>query len=114
MRPRIGGLDHEELWVLLLNTRSVVVGEIQLYVGTVSSCSIRVGEVFRAAVRRNSPAIAVAHNHPSGDPTPLPEDRAITQAMVSAGRLLDITLVDHVVIGRDTHASLRASGMPWE
>jgi DNA repair protein RadC len=69
-----------------------------------------VGEVYRDAVRRCAAAVVVAHNHPSGDPSPSGEDLRITAELVEAGRLLDIELLDHVVIGRGRWTSLRAMG----
>ncbi len=71
----------------------------EIYVGNVNSSLVRPAEVFRPAIRDNAPSIIVVHNHPSGDPTPSPEDVSITQELVSAGKLLSIELLDHVVIG---------------
>jgi DNA repair protein RadC len=75
---------------------------------------IRVGEVFRDAVRWNSASVIVLHNHPSGDPTPSPEDVAVTRAMVQAGRLLDIEVLDHLVIGRQEFVSLKSKGLGFD
>jgi len=75
---------------------------------------IRVGEVFRDAVRWNSASVIVLHNHPSGDPTPSPEDVAVTRAMVQAGRLLDIEVLDHLVIGRHEFVSLKSKGLGFD
>jgi DNA repair protein RadC len=72
---------------------------------------MRVGEVFREAIRANSAAIIVAHNHPSGDCSPSPEDAAITRELVKAGQLLDIDIVDHLVIGRGKFVSLKERGL---
>jgi DNA repair protein RadC len=77
----------------------------------VNSAQIRVGEVFRDAVRRNSTAAIVAHNHPSGDPSPSPEDILVTRQLVEAGTLLDIELLDHLIIGRGRYASMRERGL---
>jgi DNA repair protein RadC len=71
---------------------------------------IRIAEVFREAVKLNTASILVAHNHPSGDPTPSPEDVAVTRALVEAGKLLDIEVLDHVIIGRSGYSSLKARG----
>jgi DNA repair protein RadC len=71
----------------------------EIYVGNVNSAVVRAAEVFRPAIRDNAPSIIVAHNHPSGDPTPSPEDIAITRELVAAGKLLGIELLDHIVIG---------------
>ena len=92
-------LEQEHLRVLLLNTKNQVLKVVEVYVGNVNSSIVRPAEVFRPAVRDNAPAIIVAHNHPSGDPTPSPEDIAITRELFSAGKLLGIDLFDHLVIG---------------
>ena len=106
----MGSLEREELRVLLLDTKNVVVAERTIYRGNLAGSSVRVGEVYRDAVRRNAAAIVVAHNHPSGDPSPSGEDLRITTELADAGRLLDIELLDHVIIGRGRWTSLRAIG----
>ena len=106
----MGTLEREELRVLLLDTKNVVVAERTVYRGNLAGSSVRVGEVYRDAVRRCSAAIVVAHNHPSGDPSPSGEDLRITEELAEAGRLLDIELLDHLVIGRGRWTSLRAIG----
>ena len=87
------------LRVLLLNTRNQVVARRTIYIGTVNSSAVRPAEVLRPAIRENAPSIIVAHNHPSGDPTPSPEDISVTRDLVAAGKLMDIELLDHLVIG---------------
>jgi DNA repair protein RadC len=106
----MGSLEREELRVLLLDTKNVVIAERTVYRGNLAGSSVRVGEVFRDAVRRCAAAIVVAHNHPSGDPSPSGEDLRITTELAEAGRLLDIELLDHVIIGRGRWTSLRAIG----
>ena len=106
----MGSLEREELRVLLLDTKNVVMGERTIYRGNLAGSSVRVGEVYRDAVRRCAAAVLVAHNHPSGDPTPSGEDVRITAELAEAGRLLDIELLDHLVIGRGRWTSLRAVG----
>ena len=108
--PQMGRLDREELRVIVLNTKNVVIAISTVYVGTVAGSLVRVAEVFRDAVRRNAPSLMVVHNHPSGDPAPSPEDLRITRELVDAGRLLDIAVLDHLVIGQDRWISLRALG----
>lgn len=100
-------LDHEELWVAVLDTRNRVMALVSLYRGSVNSSQIRVAEVFRKAILENAPAIVLAHNHPSGDPSPSPDDIAITKELVKAGKLLDIQVLDHLVIGQDRFVSLK-------
>jgi DNA repair protein RadC len=107
---QMGALEREELRVLLLDTKNVVTAERTVYRGNLAGSSVRVGEVYRDAVRSCAAAIIVAHNHPSGDTTPSGEDLRITAELAEAGRLLDIELLDHLVIGRGRWASLRAIG----
>ena len=93
-------LEKEHLRVLLLDRRNRVIEIGEIYRGSVSSSQVRVGEVFKAAVARNASAMIIAHNHPSGDPTPSPDDVALTRAIIQAGKLLDIDILDHLVIGQ--------------
>jgi len=109
--PFIGSLDHEELWVMNLNTRNHLLHLVKLYQGNVNASQVRVAEVFRAAIADNAPTIILAHNHPSGDPTPSPEDVAVTRAVLQAGKLLDIEVVDHLVITHDRYVSLKERGL---
>lgn len=104
-------LDHEELFVILLDRRNNVMQIIRLYVGSVNSSQVRVGEVFKEAIKLNASALIVVHNHPSGDPTPSPDDVAVTRAIVQAGKLLDVDVLDHLVIGRERWASLKERGL---
>lgn len=111
LRPAMRHLEQEELRTLLLNTKNVVTSVQTVYVGNLAGSSVRVGEVFRDAVRCQAAAIVVVHNHPSGDPTPSADDLRITAELAQAGRLLDIELLDHVVIGADGWVSLRSLGV---
>jgi DNA repair protein RadC len=106
----MGALDREELRVMLLDTKNVVTAQRTVYRGNLAGSSVRIGEVFRDAVRACAAAIIVAHNHPSGDPAPSGEDLRITTELAEAGRLLDIELLDHLIIGRGRWTSLRALG----
>ncbi len=99
LQAEMSVLEQEHLQVLLLNTKNQVLNNLNVYIGNVNSSIVRPAEVFRPAVRDNAPSIIVAHNHPSGDPTPSPEDVAITRELVKAGDLLKIDLLDHLVIG---------------
>jgi len=107
----MAAFEQEHLRVLLLDTRNRLVRTIEVYQGSLNTSLIRIGEVFRDAVRYHAAAIIVAHNHPSGDPTPSPEDVSVTKAIVEAGRLLDIEVLDHLVIGRGRYVSLKAQGL---
>ena len=106
----MAGLEREELRVLLLDTKNAVTAVRTVYMGNVAGSSVRVGEVFRDAVRACAAAIVIAHNHPSGDPTPSADDLRISAELAQAGRLLDIDLLDHLIIGRGRWLSLRALG----
>jgi DNA repair protein RadC len=104
-------LEKEHLRVLLLDRRNQVLEIVEVYQGSVNSSQVRVGEIFRAAVQRLASAIVVAHNHPSGDPSPSPDDVAVTRAIVQAGKLLDIETLDHLVIGHGRWVSLKERGL---
>lgn len=104
-------LEQEELRVILMNTRYQVMGIREIYKGNAHTVTVRVGEVFRDAVRENCPNVIVVHNHPSGDPTPSHHDVSLTRQMYDAGRLLGIDLVDHVIITRKGPYSLHDAGM---
>jgi DNA repair protein RadC len=108
--PGMALLDREELRVALLDTKNVVTALRTVYLGSLAGSPVRVGEVFRDAVRENAAALLVVHNHPSGDPTPSTEDLRITVELAEAGRLLDVPLLDHLVMGRERWVSLRALG----
>ncbi len=99
--------EEEHLRVVLLNTKNQVVAVPEVYRGSVNTSLIRVGEIFREAVRGNCPAIVVVHNHPSGDPTPSTEDVRVTERIVGAGKLLDIEVLDHLIIGQQRYVSLK-------
>jgi DNA repair protein RadC len=109
--PAMGHLEREELRSVLLNTKNTVTGMVTVYAGNLAGSSVRVGEVYREAVRRQSAAMVVVHNHPSGDPSPSAEDLRITRELAAAGRLLDIELLDHLVIGHGRWVSLRSLGV---
>jgi DNA repair protein RadC len=103
-------LDQEHIRVVLLDTNRRVIAAPTLYKGTLNTSVLRVSEVFREAITHNSPALILAHNHPSGDPTPSPQDVEVTRALATAGHLLDITLIDHLIIGHGRWVSLRDQG----
>lgn len=107
----IGALDHEEMWVVCLDQRNRVRCLVELYKGSVNSSQVRVGEIFRQAIAENSPAIILAHNHPSSDTTPSSDDVAVTKDIVQAGKLLDIQVLDHLVISNGRYTSLKERGL---
>ena len=104
-------LEQEHMRVVLVNTRNQVMSVSEVYKGNVGSALVRPAEVFRDAVRQNALSIIVVHNHPSGDPAPSPDDVALTRTLGAAGKLLDIELLDHVIIGDHRFASLSQLGM---
>ena len=99
LQHEMGALEQEELRVVLLDTRNRVMSVETVYVGSLNAAIVRPAEVFREAVRRNACSVIVAHNHPSGDARPSPEDIAVTTEIVKSGKLLDIDVLDHLVIG---------------
>jgi DNA repair protein RadC len=111
---QMGRLEREELRVVILNTKNVVLRVTTTYQGNVSASLVRVGELFRDAVRLDAAGIILVHNHPSGDPTPSPDDLHLTAEALAAGRLLDIDLLDHLVIGHDAYVSLRDRGVSFD
>ena len=96
LMPRIGHKEQEHFVVLYLDTRNRVVDRETLYKGSLNTSLVRIAEVFRGAVRRNCAAVIVAHNHPSGDPNPSPEDVALTRRLVEAGKLLEVDVLDQI------------------
>lgn len=107
----MSALEQEELRVILLDTRNRLLKIEAVYRGSVNTSQVRVGEIFKAAIRNNAPSLIVVHNHPSGDPTPSPDDVAITRAILSAGKLLDVDVLDHLVIGQGRYVSLKERGL---
>jgi DNA repair protein RadC len=100
--PDVVNLEREHLHVVLLSTKHHVIGVRELYRGTLNSSAVRVGELFRHAIREDAASIIVVHNHPSGDPTPSTEDIRITADAVAAGRLIEVEVLDHVIVGSRT------------
>ncbi len=102
---QMSALPQEHLKVVLLNTKNQVIAANDVYKGSLNASAVRVGEVFRDAIRENSAAVILVHNHPSGDPTPSPEDVQVTRQFIEAGDLLDVEVLDHLVIGQRGHAN---------
>ncbi|MBV9788954.1 MAG: DNA repair protein RadC [Chloroflexi bacterium] len=100
-------LEQEHLRVVLLNTKNYVLKIPTIYIGSINSSAVRVGELFKEALKVNAASLIVVHNHPSGDPTPSPEDIAVTRQLIEAGELLDVDVLDHLVIGQGRWVSLR-------
>lgn len=104
-------LDQEELWVACLDTKNRLIKIAKVYRGSVNTAMIRVGEVYKEALRLNATSIIVAHNHPTADPTPSPEDILVTRQIVEAGKLLDCECLDHLVLAGSRFVSLRERGL---
>jgi DNA repair protein RadC len=107
-------LDQEHLRTVLLDTKNRVQAISTVYIGSLNASMVRVGEVFKEAVRQNSAALIVAHNHPSGAPEPSPQDVLVTREIVAAGKLLDVDVLDHLIIGHGKWVSLRERGLGFE
>jgi DNA repair protein RadC len=110
----LGHLQREELRVVLLDARNGVLAMPTIYRGNVSTALVRIAELFRDAVRLHASRLVLVHNHPSGDPTPSPDDLHMTAEAVAAGRLLDIAVLDHLVIGHGAWVSLRDRGVAFD
>lgn len=109
---RLVGARREDLYCLALDTKGRLLGGLNPVIsGTANSLSLRPAELFREAVILDAPSVILVHNHPSGDPRPSPQDIATTRAFIAAGKLLDITVEDHVVIGTNTFVSMRRERM---
>jgi DNA repair protein RadC len=112
--PQLGALEREELHVLLLNAKNVVQRQVLVYRGNVSAALVRIGELFRDAVRGQAAGLIIVHNHPSGDPEPSPDDLHLTAEAIAAGRLLDVAVLDHVVVASAGYTSLRDRGVAFD
>ena len=114
LRPYALGLQQEKLWVLCLDTKNVITRWKDLMTGTLNASLIHPREIYRYAIEHSAAFIILAHNHPSGDPTPSPEDISVTRRIAQAGKLLDIPLHDHVIVtdkeGKNGYCSLKEEG----
>lgn len=109
--PAMRDLTVEEFRLLALDTQHRVVRELLITRGLLDSSLVHPREVFRAAIAEAAAGIVVLHNHPSGNPAPSPDDRAVTRQLVEAGRLLDIPVYDHVIVGGDRYFSFAEAGL---
>jgi DNA repair protein RadC len=110
LREELRYLQKEHFVCLFLNTKNHVMGQETLSMGSLNASIVHPREVFRAAIKRSSAALICVHNHPSGDPTPSPEDIQITHRLVEAGAIIGIEVLDHVIIGDHKHVSLKEQG----
>jgi DNA repair protein RadC len=104
---KMAALEQEELWVLLLDTRNHHLRTEQLYRGSLNASTVRPAEIFKAGIRHNAAALIIVHNHPSGDPSPSPEDVNLTRMLIEAGKMLELPILDHVVVGSRGTTSIK-------
>jgi DNA repair protein RadC len=110
--PCFANKEQEYVFILLLDTRNRLIGQpAEAYHGSLNMSLVRVGELFREAIRWNAASIILAHNHPSHDPSPSPDDVELTRMVNEAGKLLDIVLQDHIILGGGRIVSLRERGL---
>jgi DNA repair protein RadC len=108
--PEMAMMDQEHLRVLLVDTRNRLISMTDLYKGTVNQALVRPAELLREAIRQNAPCVILVHNHPSGDPSPSPDDVAVTKTLIEVGKQLDIQLLDHFIIVDRRYASMQELG----
>jgi len=114
LQYEMSAFEQEHLRVMYLNTRNRVLGWEDVYRGSLNTSQVRVGELFKGAIRRNAASVLIAHNHPSGDPSPSPDDIVLTKSIIEAGRLLDIEVLDHVVVGQGQWVSMKERRLAFE
>ena len=101
-------LEQEELWVLLLDSRNHHIHTDQLYRGSLNSSSVRPAEIYKSGIRHNAAALIIVHNHPSGDPSPSPEDIQLTRMLIEAGNMLELPILDHIIVAERGFVSIKA------
>lgn len=111
LRMRLGALTHEEFHIMWLDNRHQILGCEKLFNGTIDGASVHPREIVKAALQINACAAILAHNHPSGNPEPSTADRAITQEIVAALKLIGIRVLDHIVVGAGTTISMASRGL---
>jgi len=111
LMPMLAHREQEYMIVMVLDTRNRMLDAVEVYHGSLNSSMVRIGELFKPALQRNAAGIIIAHNHPSTDPTPSPEDVSVTRTIVQAGKLLDVSVLDHLVIGLSRWVSLKEKGL---
>ena len=107
-------LEQEHLKVILLSTKNEVRSVREIYIGDVNSAVVRVAEVLRPALREDCPSLIVVHNHPSGDPTPSPEDILVTRQVRTSGEMMDIDVLDHIIIGSSGYVSMKEKHLGFD
>lgn len=107
-------LEQEHLKTVLLDTRNRVLKTPTIYIGSLNTTRMRLGDLFRTAIRENAAAMIVCHNHPSGNPSPSPEDVSVTRQLVQSGEMLGIDVLDHIIIGHQNYVSLKERGLGFD
>lgn len=110
LMPKLRYLNHEEFWLLTLNSKNRLTGAFRISIGTLTTSAVHAREVFSRAIANKAAAVMVAHNHPSGDPHPSADDDRVTEALKKAGEYLLMPLLDHIVIGNGTYYSYQENG----
>lgn len=113
VRYEMSALLQEHLRVILLDTRNRVLKIENLYIGSLNASTVRVAEIFRPAIQASAASLILVHNHPSGDPSPSPEDITLTRTVIQAGKMLDIGVLDHLIIGQNRWVSLKERGLDF-
>jgi len=108
---RMQNLKQENFVILLLDSRNCLLKTETIFVGTLNETVVHPREIFQKAIKESAAAIIIAHNHPSGDPTPSLEDIKMTKALVKAGKILDMPVIDHIVLGGHTYFSMKKAGI---
>ena len=108
--PKLNGLDKEKFIVLHLDTKNNITKKEVVSVGILNASIIHPREIFKSAIKESSNSIILVHNHPSGDPAPSSEDRDVTKQLCSAGELLSISVLDHVIVGANGYYSFKEEG----
>ena len=111
LRPVLEAEEVEVMVVILLDAKHRVMARVEVTRGLVNASLVHPREIFRVAIALGASAVILSHNHPSGDPTPSAEDREVTANLVAAGRILDIPVHDHVIIGANCHSSFAEMGL---
>ena len=112
LRERARSLDREVFWVLLLDTKSrLMVPPCEVSKGTLNSSLVHPREIFKPAIQHSAASVILAHNHPSGDPSPSAQDIRITKKLIEAGKIIEIPVIDHLIVGDGLPFSLRESGL---
>ena len=111
LMPRVKHEQKEHFMLMCLNTKNHVIAVSDISIGSISASIVHPREVFKEALARSAAAIIIAHNHPSGDPSPSREDINVTQRLAKAGKVMDIPLLDHIVLGDNRFVSLKEKGV---